>query len=306
MSDFTLRQLDAFIAVVEERSVTGAAQRLRLSPGAVSVAIRELETALDAQLLLRKRGSGASPTPTGLVAYERAKSTLAEAASLRGVAHASNGELTGALRIGCFPTLSPWFLPAIAEFLAERHPAIEPHFLESTTPMLLERMRAGEMDAALMYANHLPSDFAGPEIAAARLQAVVAADHPLAALDEIPLAALAGEPAILLGIEPSLSHVEEIIRAAGHVPVIRWRSTNAETIRSMVARGLGYTIIMGRPYGDRSVDGLPLVYRRIADELPRNAVVLASPAGTRAGAKLDALRAFCEQQFRRDRDILSA
>lgn len=294
---FTLRQLEAFVAVTESRSISLAARRLRLTPGAVSVAISELESALAVQLIVRRRGKGAEPTPAGLDALEQARATLAAAQNVGDLSRRLAGELTGPLRVGCLATLSPWFIPPIVSHFVVHHPSVDVQFVETDTGALTESMRAGEIDAALLYANHLSGGIVGREISSARLHVVLAPGHRLASLDAVPLSELDGETAILLGIEPTLSHVEDLVRQAGHVPRVRWRSTNPETIRAMVAAGLGYTIIMGRPYGDRSVAGLPLVYRQVADPVPPNAVVLATPQGTRPHARLKALFDFCEQNF---------
>ena len=297
MIPFTLRQLEAFVAVMETRSVSLAARRLQLTAGAVSLAISELEDAMEVQLFVRRRGKGAEPTPAGAAALEGARTALSEARSLADLSRTLRGELAGELRIGCFATLSPWLLPPILDHFASEHPGVDVEFVEETTDVLTERLRAGQLDAALMYANHLAGGIVGNEIVSARLQVALAPGHRLAARDEVPLSELDGEPAILLDIEPSLSHVEEIVRRAGHVPWVRWRSRNPETIRAMVAYGLGYTIIMGRPYGDRSIEGLPLVYRRIADPIPANSVVLAVPKGMRPHARLTARLRFCERHF---------
>ena len=87
------------------------------------------------------------------------------------------------------------------------------------------------------------------------------------------------------------------MRHAGVEPVAGWSMANVETIRAMVARGLGYSVLMGRPHGDRTYDGLPLIYRRIADELPENAVVLARVRGGQTTAALKALTDFCVREF---------
>src|SRR5699024_367127 len=86
-------------------------------------------------------------------------------------------------------------------------------------------------------------------------------------------------------------------RNAGIRPNVRWRSQNVETIRSMVARGFGYTIIMGRPYGDRTYDGLEIVYRPIADRIDDNAVVVALPDNARPTSKVTTLIGFCREEF---------
>jgi DNA-binding transcriptional LysR family regulator len=297
MADFTLRQLEYFAAVVEEGSVTDAARRLRVSPGGVSVALTELETCLKVQLTLRRRGKGVTVTPAGRWVYEHASAVLERSAEIGDVARVARGELAGPLRIGCFTTLSPWLFPRIAAWFAAHHPGIDVQLVEDASAALQDRLRSGDLDAVLIYSNHLVHGMAAEEIAPVRLQLAVSPDHRLAELDEVPLRELENETAILLGLQPATGHVEDILRSAGFEPEVRWRSTNVETIRSMVARGLGYTIIMGRPFGDRTYDGLPLAYRRIADDVPPNSVVLAYPEGTVPTAKVRTLVAFCKREF---------
>ncbi|MBR8642126.1 LysR family transcriptional regulator [Streptomyces tuirus] len=297
MGDFTLRQLEYFVAVVEAESVTAAAQRLHVSPGGVSLALKELETSLKVQLTLRRRGKGVAVTPAGRWVYEHAQALLARSADISAAARIVRGELTGPLRIGCFSTLSPWLFPRIAAHFAESHPGVDVQLVEDASAVLHDRMLRGELDVVLNYSNHLGPGIASAEIAPVRLVLAVAPSHRLAEFDEVPLRELKDETAILVALQPATSHVEDILRSAGFEPRVRWRSANVETIRSMVARGLGYTIIMGRPQGDRTYDGLPLAYRRIADDVPPNSVVVAYPEGTIPTAKVSTLIAFCRHEF---------
>lgn len=304
MADLTFRQLEALVAVVEEHSVSAGAHRLRLTPGAVSVALSELEKSLGVQLVRRRRGYGATVTPAGEVAYRQAVDLLAQAELLRGLREQLAGELVGELRLGCFRTLSPWMLPPVASFLADEHPAVQPRFVEADTVQLLADMDNGRIDAAIMYESHVPERMARDSFARTRLHVVLSATHPRAADEGIRLSDLSGESAILLDLEPTLSHVEEILRQAGHLPHIRLRSGNAETIRAMVARGLGYTVIMGRPAGDRSIDGLPLAYVPILDTLPTSEIVLVRSEREHLDPRVKAVAHHLADRFR-DGDALA-
>jgi DNA-binding transcriptional LysR family regulator len=297
MRQFTLRQLECFVAVAEERSITAAARRLNLTPGAVSVAIRELETSLGTGLTTRRRGEGTAVTPAGRAAWERARTILAEADALHAAANSARGTLAGPLRLGCFTTVSPWLIPPIVAHFDREFPSVDIQFAEGPTAVLAERLRADELDAVLSYANHLGSSLTAHPLVSARLEVAVAADHRLSKLDAVPLRELRDERAILLALEPAISHVEHYLRRAGISPNIAWRSENIETVRGMVARGLGYTIMMGRPYGDRSYDGLALEYRPITDALEPNALVLAVREHDTLNAKLEHLVEFCRGEF---------
>lgn len=297
LSGFTLRQLEFFVAAVDEGSVTAAARRLHVSPGGISVALSELESALKVQLTVRRRGKGVSVTPAGRWVYEHAQEMLDRSADIGAVARIVRGELAGPLRVGCFTTLSPWMFPRVALHFTENHPGVDLHLVEGQSAELQQRMRDGELDVTFMYSNHLDADVAGEIIAPVRVRLAVSAEHRLASWDTVPLRELREEPAILLALQPAGGHVEAMLRAAGFEPDVRWRSANVETIRAMVARGLGYTVIMGRPHGDVTYEGLPIVYRDISDELPANNVVVAYPQGAVPTAKTKALIAFCQEAF---------
>lgn len=297
MNSVSLRQLEYFATAAEKGTITAAAQALHVSPGGVSVAISELESGLGVQLTLRRRAKGVALTPAGHRVLERARSILAETDELQDIARAMHGELTGTLRIGCFPTLSPWALPPTVAHLSEQHPALHVELLEASSDELQQQLHEGELDLCLMFANHIRTPLDTVTILPVRPQIVLAPSHQLAAHRQVALHELDGEPAILLSLAPTPDLVENILHSAGFEPNIRWRSTNVETIRSMVARGLGYTITMGRPTGTRTYDDLPLVYKPISDDIPDNAVVIAYPQGTAPTAKMQAVINYCAEAF---------
>ncbi|GLJ62282.1 LysR family transcriptional regulator [Microbacterium barkeri] len=295
--NFTLRQLEHLVAVVEEGSIVLAARRLRVSPAGLSLSLSQLEQSLGVQLTLRRRGKGVAVTPAGRWVYAEARAVLHRTEDIQRAAEAVRGQLTGPLSVGCFSTLSPWLFPRIASYFVSAHSAVDLQISEGASSDLQAKLRRGDLDAALLYRNHLENGIRGEDVVPVRLQLALAPSHPLAAREEVHLKELEEEDAILLGVQPSIGHVETMMRKAGVTPRIKWRSTNAETIRSMVARGLGYSIIMGRPFGDHTYDGLPISYCRIADELEPNAVVVAYPDGTIPTAKITALVEFCKHEF---------
>ncbi len=296
-SNLSLRHFQVLCAVVQHGSLSEAARALHVSTSGVSLAITQLEEHLGMQLLVRARGKGITVTPTGQRIYEQAQDIAAILGDMEATASSFRGDLAGPLRVGIFTTLSPWLLPGIAEHFSVQHPRVDVRFEEGSSGELQAGLLSGRLDAALLYENHVAGDVAARRITPVRLQVALAPDHPLTRLDAVPLAALREEPAVLLAIRPASDHVEQILRDAGMTPLVRWRSPNIETVRALVGRGLGYAIVMGRPYGDTTYEGLPIVYRRIADDLPANSVVLATGKGARRTARLDALESYCLGEF---------
>lgn len=301
MIGVTLRQLEYFLAVAETGSVTGAARLCHVSPGGISLALTELETVLGVTLMLRLKAKGATLTPAGRWVAERARSIMAEAGELQFAAERLKGELVGTLRVGCFGSLSPWLLPRIIEHFAEAHPAVDVDITEGSSDLIQRMLMDGELDVGLMYSLHINTAMDRTVIAPVRLQLLLSPDHPLAGQDEIALRDLGDYPAALLALQPARDLAENQLRGAGFEPHIKWRSTNVETIRSLVARGLAYSVLMGRPLGDRTYEGLPLAYRRIQDPLPENAVVAIHPRGTPPSLKVKALITYCQEEFTPER-----
>ncbi|HXD27513.1 MAG TPA: LysR family transcriptional regulator [Arthrobacter sp.] len=297
MTSVTLRQLEILVAVVEEGTLAAAAQRLHMTAGTLSVALSSLEKTLGLQLLVRRRAKGAVLSRAGRELMETARRVVSSAGELEASAAAIRGELAGPLVIGCFDTLSPWLLPPVLEYFAEHHPAVDINVVEASSDELQRRMLHGDLDAAFMYQLHVDTDLERALVAAVRLQLVLPAGHRLSDRAEISFAELGDEPAVLLGLNPAPNLILSMTEAAGFVPNVRWQLRNVETIRSVVGRGLGYTVIMGRPSGDRTYDGHGLVYKRIADDLPENSVQLVYQSGALGNAKVRELHEFATTQL---------
>ncbi|GAA3737707.1 DNA-binding transcriptional LysR family regulator [Spinactinospora alkalitolerans] len=297
MKEITLRQLEYFLAVAELGSISAAARRCHVSAGGISLALNELEAGLGVQLMLRRKAKGAVLTAAGRWVAEQARSIVRDTKELQYGAQMLQGRLVGPLNIGCFSTLSPWLLPRIVEHFSLNHPDVDVDLVEGPSDHLQRLLHRGEIDVCLMYSKHVETDLEYRIITPVRLQVLLSADHPLAGLDEVSLNDLRDEPAVLLGLRPARDLAETVLRSAGFEPWIKWRSTNVETIRSIVARGLAYSVLMGRPLGDRTYEGLPVAYRRIKDDLPANSVIIAHPRGSSPSAKVQTLIDYCRGEF---------
>jgi DNA-binding transcriptional LysR family regulator len=303
--ELSLRQLAHFVAVAEEGTISAAAERLFMSSSALSASISELERALCADLLVRRRAQGVSLTPMGALVLKRARRLLADGAELAYLVRGDGTDLTGPLVVGCFVTLAPTVLPKLLAEYEELHPRVTMDFVEGPQDQLREALLAGEIDAAVLYDMGPLADLDRIVLYVARGYALFGAGHPLAGRDTVTLEELAGEPLILFDQPPSTDYAMACFRARGLVPNVRHRTHSHELTRSIVARGRSYAILVQRPPNQLSYEGLPVLEKEVEPPLPTCPVILAWPRGRRPSPRVRALAELARRQYPGGRSPIS-
>ncbi|MGW0683809.1 LysR family transcriptional regulator [Streptomyces sp. NPDC002754] len=239
-----LRQLEYFVAVAEERNFTRAAERVHISQSGVSAQIRQLERELGAELFDRSSRT-VTLTVAGKAALEHARSTLAAAGTVgRAVAEVSElvrGRLAVGMVIGC--TITPLF-DALAAF-HDAHPGVELSLLEDGSDRLVEGVRAGEVDLALIGAAHTtPDGLDALTIVDERLVVAVPAGHPLAKQRRVALRDLMDHPIVCMPPGTGLRTVlDRACTAQGLHPTIALEASAADSIAALADRGLGVAVL---------------------------------------------------------------
>ncbi|MGW4026231.1 LysR substrate-binding domain-containing protein [Streptomyces sp. NPDC005009] len=243
VADFTLRQLAYFVAAAETGTTAAAAGRYFMNQSSMSAALSELESSLGVQLFIRRRGKGLELTSTGRELLPEARRLVREADEFSGRAGALQNELSGRLVIGCFDTIAPALLPPLLKGFARQHPDVEVDFVEGGQETLHEALLDGRIELSLMYEYGLPPSLDRIVVRRPAPHVLVPADHPVAALDEVDLARLADEPFIMISTAPAMPLIEDVFRAAGVTPRVRYSSANFDHIRALVQLGMGYSMI---------------------------------------------------------------
>lgn len=106
---------------------------------------------------------------------------------------------------------------------------------------------------------------------------------------------LAEHDMVMLDFPPSEHYFRELLATAGVTPRVRHRSASFEMVRSLVARGRGYSLLIQRPAVELSHEGLPIVHKPIRDPLPEMAVVLATSSGTQPSRRAGAFMDYCRE-----------
>ncbi|MFE5216492.1 MULTISPECIES: LysR family transcriptional regulator [unclassified Streptomyces] len=239
-----LRQLEYFVAVAEEQNFTRAAERVHISQSGVSAQIRRLERELGAELFDRSART-VTLTVAGKAALEHARAALAAAGAVgQAVGEVTDlirGHLTVGMVIGC--SLTPLF-DALAAF-HQAHPGVEISLLEDGSDRLIEGVRTGTVDLALIgAATATPDGLDSLTIISERLVGAVPAGHPLAKQRRVTLRDLIAYPIVCMPPGTGLRTVFDQACAAQSLrPTISLQASAADAIAGLAARGLAVAVL---------------------------------------------------------------
>ncbi|MET7743708.1 LysR family transcriptional regulator [Streptomyces sp. NPDC005385] len=239
-----LRQLEYFVAVAEEQNFTRAAERVHISQSGVSAQVRRLERELGADLFDRS-GRTATLTVAGKAALGPARAALAAAEAVGQAVGQVTGLIRGRLTVGMVTgcTIAPLF-DALAAF-HQAHPGVDISLVEDTSDRLVERVRAGVVDLALVGTATAVSDGLDTStIISERLVVAVPHGHPLAERRRVKLRDLAAHPIVCMPVGTGLRTVlDRACAAQGLQPVIALQASAADAIVDLAARGLGVAVL---------------------------------------------------------------
>jgi DNA-binding transcriptional LysR family regulator len=288
VAEYTLRQLEYFVAVAEAGSVTAAAGQIHLSQSALSTALAELERALDVQLLLRHHARGVTVTPAGEQLLAASRRLLRQAAELADEARGLGHEVTGTLHLACFGVLAPYVLPELLAQAAARLPNLEIRSSEVDLAELVDGVANGRFELAVGYDLTADPRLETKRLYALRPYVLLPSSHRLAGRKKVKLAELADTPLALLDLPHSREYFAGLFQSVGLNPEVRYRSTSAQTCQAIVARGLAYTVLNARPRTEGGADAQATVAVDIAHRLRPLDVVLIQAAGVRPTSKTSA------------------
>ena len=245
----TLTELRYIVAVARERHFGRAAEACFVSQPTLSVAIKKLEEELDLKLFERG-ASEVSVTPLGEAIVRQAQSVLEQAAAIKEIAKRGKDPLSGPLRLGIIYTIGPYLLPELVRHAIAMTPQMPLMLQENFTVKLLDMLRTGELDCAIMAEPFPDTGLATAPLYDEPFLVAVPASHPLAQRSSIGSEELKQETMLLLGTghcfrDQVLEVCPEFARFSSHAEGIRksFEGSSLETIRYMVAAGMGITVV---------------------------------------------------------------
>ncbi|MDD2925361.1 LysR substrate-binding domain-containing protein [Rhodoferax sp.] len=245
----TLTELKYIVAVARERHFGKAAEACYVSQPTLSVAVKKLEEELDVKLFERSANE-VSVTPLGEDIVRQAQSVLEQAAAIKEIAKRGKNPLAGSLALGVIYTIGPYLLPDLVRQMIRHTPEMPLMLQENFTVKLLDMLRTGEIDCAILAEPFPDAGLAVAPLYDEPFMAAVPTNHPLASQTEVTSDQLKTETMLLLGSghcfrDHVLEVCPEFARFSSNAEGIRksFEGSSLETIKHMVAAGMGVTLV---------------------------------------------------------------
>lgn len=276
----TLTELRYIVTLAQERHFGRAAERCFVSQPTLSVAVKKLEEELGVALFERSK-STVQVTPLGERIVEQASRVLEQASAIKELANEGKDQLSSPLRVGAIHTIGPYLFPHLIPRLSEEAPQMPLYIEENLTGELRRKLRSGELDVIIVA---LP--FAEPDVLTKSLydepfEVLLPAGHAWLSRKEIDRDVLYDEKMLMLGeghcfrdqVLEACPTIKNHVHQPGNTLIAEGGSL--ETIRHMVASGLGITVVPQSATGSVHYASGLLETRPFRDPAPYRTVALA-------------------------------
>lgn len=282
-----LRQLRYLVEVVRQGGFRRAGAVLHVAQPAISHQVRRLEAELGVTLVERGRGR-ITPTPAGRALLERAERMLAEAEAVRLDMQAHAGALTGTVRVGAWHSSAP-DVPGLVRDFALRHPGVEILLREHTAAQMLDMVRSGDLDIAVVILAEVLdlSEVTVEPVLTEPLVVAGAPDGPLARRRRVRLGDLRDQPFVMFPPGSAMRGiVEQACATEGFRPRIVVEAMGFTAARALASRGLGVALLPRSLPGEQ---GPPLAVATLAPALTRTSALAWRARGALAPAATEFL-----------------
>jgi LysR family hydrogen peroxide-inducible transcriptional activator len=295
----SLRQLGYLVALAERLNFRAAAEAQFVTQSTLSAGIKELESQLGVQLVERDKRH-VRLTTVGEEVAARARELLTAATDLVDAARGGAAPLSGTLRLGAIPTISPFLLPQVLPPLRRAYPALKLYLREDLTDRLLERLHAGTLDIALIALPFDTGDLHVRELFADEFWFVTREDDPAARERAMSVRKLDPGQVLLLEEGHCLrDHAIAACRPRHGAWEARVEATSLTTLIQMVEGGLGVTLLPEITLKAGILKGTRLVARPFASPAPSRTLALVVRRTSPRGRDADLLAEFILEQRRR-------
>jgi DNA-binding transcriptional LysR family regulator len=272
----SLKQIRYFIAAAETGQISHAAVELNVSQSAVTGAVQQLEAILGVRLFDR-HPTGVTLTPEGNRFLLHGRNVMAALEEAMRVSRTSAATPAGTVRVGVTYTVAGYFLPRQHARFARTFPDVVLDLYEASRSVVEQALIDGALDIAVILVSNLEATdkLQSETLIRSRRRLWTPADHPLLRHDNPGLADVAEYPYVMLTVDEASHTAGRYWSRTPHRPNVIFRTSSVEAVRSMVAAGMGITILSDMVYRPWSLEAQRIETRVLADEIPSMDVGLA-------------------------------
>jgi len=292
MPELKLKDLRYLVAVADTRHFGRAAAKCFVSQPTLSAQLRKLEQDLGVQLIERQPRR-VSLTPAGEEVTRHARQMLETGEAIVTLAQTRRDPLAGQLRLALLPTIGPYLLPQVALKLRKALPRLELMLYEYQTAPMLEHLHAGEIDVGLLALPIHDEALASRELYQEPFVLALPESHRLATRAQVRVDDLDGETLLLLEDGHCLRDQALEICARSNVHEKQdFRATSIETLRQMVAAGVGITLLPALASRGAYAHARGIAIREFARPIPSRRI---GAVWRKSSARLSAIGALIDQ-----------
>ena len=294
----SLKQIRYFIAAAESGQISQAAVELSVSQSAVTAAVQQLEATLDTRLFDRIP-TGVALTPEGNRFLLHARNVMAAVDEAMRIPRSGGPAIAGRIRVGVTYTVAGYFLPRHHARFARSFPEITLDLVEAPRTAIEQGLTDGSLDIAVMLVSNLEAAdrIEAETLIRSRRRLWLPGDHPLLKAPRLTLADVAAHPYVMLTVDEAGDTAGRYWARAGVRPEVVFRTSSVEAVRSMVAAGMGLTILSDMVYRPWSLEGQRIETRLVAEPIPSMDVGLAWRRGATMAEATRAFRDFLSLAF---------
>ncbi|MDU8925858.1 LysR family transcriptional regulator [Alisedimentitalea sp. MJ-SS2] len=245
--NFTLKQLRYIEAAGRLGSIARAAEEMNISQSSITAAIDALEQGLDYDIFVRTPAKGIQATPSGAETLTLIRSFIDQSRHFETEMQSVGGDAAGLVRIACYATAAPSFLPPILQAITEEFPGISIKLLEGNMDRITEFLFDGEADLVFTYEETIDQRQHFEPLFEAPAYALISVRDPLAAQDSVSMAQLAERPMVLLDLPRTREYFISMFTDKGLDANVAHTTRSSEICRTLVASGFGYSILNIHP-----------------------------------------------------------
>src|ERR1700733_12791909 len=265
----TLTQLRHFVAVAETGQVSQAAERCHIAQPSMSTSLKNLEEGLGVALS-RALPNGIDLTTAGERLFRHAVHILDVVRRAEADIELPTDGLGGQVTIGATETIGGYLIPSLLQRVGQRLPEVDIRMVEGERSKIEEGVMTGEIDFAIVLVSNVSRTrrLRRETLVQSQRRLWTSIDHPLQRQEQVTLADVAKQDFILLDMDEHLVVAEDYWRQRGLRPRVRYRSRSLEGVRSLVAQGLGVTILSDFVYRAWSHDRGRIRRRTLVEQVP--------------------------------------